>query len=152
MRRAALTMLSLRAARAFLRPAVRAPLRRAVVFSTTEPQQKPKKKKQQQQKKQQKVQKGAATQAESLAATRKSEVSGHAYFNFWLTRASNQHLINEWLPCMALLCAPLPFILPMLHQSFRHPSTCQKADLSMTPLGGAPVSYTHLTLPTILLV
>jgi hypothetical protein len=63
MRRAALTMLSLRAARAFLRPAVRAPLRRAVVFSTTEPQQKPKKKKQQQQKKQQKVQKGAATQA-----------------------------------------------------------------------------------------
>ena len=60
MRRAALTMLSLRAARAFLRPAVRAPLR-TVVFSTTEPQQK--KKKKQQQKKQQKVQKGAATQA-----------------------------------------------------------------------------------------
>ena len=64
MRRAVLTMLSLRAARAFLRPAVRAPLRRtAPVWSATESQQKPKKKKQQQQKKQQKVQKGAATQA-----------------------------------------------------------------------------------------
>ena len=56
-------MLSLRAARAFLRPALRAPLRRtAPVWSATESQQKPKKKKQQQ-KKQQKVQKGAATQA-----------------------------------------------------------------------------------------
>ena len=66
MRRAVVTMLSLRAARAFLRPAVRAPLRRSVqVWSATESpqQQKPKKKKQQQQKKQQKVQKGAATQA-----------------------------------------------------------------------------------------
>jgi len=63
MRRAVLTMLSLRAARAFLRPALRAPLRRtAPVWSATESQQKPKKKKQQQ-KKQQKVQKGAATQA-----------------------------------------------------------------------------------------
>ena len=61
MRRELVTMLSLRAARAFLRPAVRPALRRAVVFSTTEPQQK--KKKKQQQKKQQKVQKGAATQA-----------------------------------------------------------------------------------------
>ena len=57
-------MLSLRAARAFLRPVVRAPLRRPIVWSATESQQqqKPKKKKQQQ-KKQQKVQKGAATQA-----------------------------------------------------------------------------------------
>mmetsp|Transcript_10594 Transcript_10594/g.31415 ORF Transcript_10594/g.31415 Transcript_10594/m.31415 type:complete len:425 (+) Transcript_10594:262-1536(+) len=65
MRRAVVTMLSLRAARAFLRPAVRAPLRRSVqVWSATEsPQQQKPKKKKQQQKKQQKVQKGAATQA-----------------------------------------------------------------------------------------
>jgi prolyl-tRNA synthetase len=64
MRRAALTMLSLRAARAFLRPAVSTVRRTAPVWSATESQQqqKPKKKKQQQ-KKQQKVQKGAATQA-----------------------------------------------------------------------------------------
>ena len=62
MRRAVLTMLSLRAARAFLRPAVSTVRRTAPVWSATESQQKPKKKKQQQ-KKQQKVQKGAATQA-----------------------------------------------------------------------------------------
>ena len=62
MRRAVLTMLSLRAARAFLRPAVSTLRRTAPVWSATESQQKPKKKKQQQ-KKQQKVQKGAATQA-----------------------------------------------------------------------------------------
>ena len=73
MRRAVVTMLSLRAARAFLRPAVRAPLRRSVqVWSATESpqQQKPKKKKQQQQKKQQKVQKGAATQRPILFVAR----------------------------------------------------------------------------------